>query len=220
MSTHVTVEQPRDEASGQFQSYRRPARNEVVQNEGMASFSFPPTFETAEEHLAFYMKAPVSERVLSNARFAYSDMMKSDWAEYAELKNAEHNIQMANSVEYRTQQREREEQLGPNWESKLRDQDYQEWLATQGDREMEIVNQDIEMIVRAGQAYRKSGYLPEEEQAKIDKTRIVISGSGEKEYAMTMLEIKEHYQTSRWIDEAVTDTDLRVARAMERLAAR
>lgn len=37
---------------------------------------------------------------------------------------------------------------------------------------------------------------------------------------MTMHELKDLYQTSRWIDDAVMDTDLRVARAMERLAAR
>ncbi|WP_133616634.1 hypothetical protein [Leucobacter luti] len=186
----------------------------------MASFSFPPIFETADEHLAFYMQVPVGERILSNARFAYADMMQSDWSEWSDLRDAEHNLSIAQSEKYRNEHRALEKELGPAWRSKKLERDREEWVAAQGDRDLELLSEETEMIVRAAQARRKSGYLTDADMEKVDNTQIVISGQGSTERTMTVKQIAELYQTSRWINDAVMDTDLRVARAMERLAAR
>lgn len=214
--------QPREGETGRFASWRRPAPSGVVQNESMASFSFPPSFYTAEEHLSFYMRAPVSERILSNARFAYSDMMDNDWIEYSNALTAVHNLKangnLAEDSQYRIEQSRFQRANPMDWEEKMKKERFDKWMEMKGHPQMQLGTEEVEVIARAGQAYRKSGFLPEKEQEIVDNFKVVFYGEGDTEFSMTIKEISSDFQTSRWIDDAVTDTDLRVARAMERMA--
>lgn len=210
--------QPRD-PDGKFAE--KPLRIEAVRvrDNSSATFSFPPQFTTAEEHLNFFFTAPISERVLSNAIFAHRELRhqqaeeKAEWEARWFLERRRTRAPLsANYEDDSRHRRYKKESLGNDqvyWELLLADERKKAWQELP---QAEIPERDVEQVMRAGWAWRKSGGLSDAELSIIDSTQVELSNA-----TMTIKEIVEHFSTGRWIDDAVTDTDLRVAKGQEKL---
>lgn len=218
----LAADQPR-ENNGQFGSHFRGPNPGVVQNERMASFSFPPPgFATAAEHIAFFQSAPVSERILANAQFAYSDRRKMQVLWEQQRKGREYDFAAKFKKPWAVKLYEKAEQ-GVKEGRAFTPSGYINELHAVEERErrpMDIHPRNAEKIMRVAWAYRMSAGLPEEESLAVDNAL-----SGVEEYderadewrEFTYKEVVQHYETSAWVDEAVQDTDLRVAKMMERM---
>ncbi|MBC9927382.1 hypothetical protein [Leucobacter sp. cx-169] len=210
-------EQPRHEDGKFGRMFRQPPVG--VQTEGMApSFSYPShRFTEAEPHLRFFLEeAPVPEIVLSNARVAYADCReKESVRRYNEKVSAfDHDWKTGVPAAIEIKQGIENHALGKDAALRIWYQDVQHQVNMEMiDWPADINHGDTEQIVRAAQAFRRSGGMSEEALAIIDNHEITF-GRGK---VSTIKEITEQYRTGDWLNDALTMSDLASVRSQQRI---
>lgn len=213
---HTATGQPRDDG-GRFDSYERPASLPVHTGQ-MASFAFPPSFDTAEEHMQFYMTAPISDRILSNARFAYEDFRELQIERYRNQKVRELNEAQRKGEKWAVDLVEDVRQRYPHASVASRQINIMNRFEAEAEamHPMKIHHRIVETLVRASWAHRQSGGMRDEEVLKIENY-VVDAGSSERQNSSTVIDLAHRWQSWEWIDAAITESDLRVARTQERI---
>ena len=170
----------------------------IVAESATGSFAFPPDgFHTADEMRGFFMNAPISDQILSNAQYAYKRMQKR-----ADI-DERHNAMMGNR-EMR----------------KLEDTDFDEFLRVRDNllakarfdsertfKASPLPVDGIRAILRARQLWNFSVLLPDPaEQQSVENTQITFRGQ-----VWTAKDLAAHYQTEKWIEGVLSESDLAVA---------
>ena len=198
-----------------------PSADSVLQNGGMVaanstegSFCFPPRFENADELISYMETAHIEDITLSNVSFAYNDFMRAQvdaeadawWKEFDQSAEAREWEADAKSV-------------GDGNGSER----FQRWMNDRldverrniaADKRMNLSTVDARLVAVYGNIARRSGGLSQEEAEKAMSHEFLEPGSGKM---ATVRQYTEFFHTSEWLPEALTTSDLRTARATERV---
>ena len=178
------------------------------------SFCFPPRHSAADELVDYFEHAEIPDQVLSNTAFAYVD-----FREYQVRKQADI--------------------WALRWQASPEYQDYKKAIAAEGkgaltlhergnklinekedefrnELPMELPPHEVENVARYGQMYLRASNLPESESVKVGEHKFKLTNGRE----VTVDELVEYYQIDRWLEDAITLSDLQVARTSQRSADR
>ena len=181
---------------------------------GKASFCYPPRHTTAEEFIEYFEHVEVPQQVLSNTMFAYSDFrlhqvkQKADiwalrWQASQEFQDFKAQIKAEGKGALTLHERGNE--LIREKEDEFREE-----------HPMTLPPHEVENIARYGQMYLRAANMHGAEFLKVCRHTFKLTNGNER----TIKEMVDYYQVFMWLDDAITLSDLQVARTSQRSADR
>lgn len=222
MNTMAATEQPRraagspDSAGGQWVPRSAPAPS------GELPMSFDPNEQrflwptkedlaSAESVIELTFNAPVSTRVLSNAQAAYQV-----WRDEEARLTADERLHewiRSDVAAALLAKVESGEINRSGWDERSLNEHVRFKIEAESRLGRGSISAPmLPAVVRAGRAYALAGLLADADRERVDAATIQTQGG-----TFSVSQLVQHYNTHRWLEAAMTDSDYAVIRSQERL---
>lgn len=196
-------------AGGQFATKAHTPPEETLAENASGSFLFPPeSFDNFDEYVRFFMEAPISDRVLSNAGHAYIAWRKRSILKHIHARSEQQSGDI-NSRVYKASRR------GTEAYNKVLAEEQAKWRA-----EAEALHPIKKLpysgsrtILRSHQIVKLRGILPDEDdQRALDYPMSLLNEE------LTAADIFDRYHAGEWASDALTESDFAQSEATRRVA--